>query len=318
MRPVLLLAACFPGQGSQSVGMLDAFAATYPEVRETFEEASEALGRDLWALVSGGPKEALDQTENTQPAMLVAGISVWRVWQAQGGAAPALMAGHSLGEYAALVAAGSLSLADAVRLAAERARLMQAAVPVGQGAMAAVLGLTDAQVIAVCAEAAQGAVVEAVNFNAPGQVVIAGEAAAVGRAVTAAKAAGAKRSLLLPVSVPSHCALMRPAATLLAARLEAVDLRLPEVPVLHNVDAAAADSVAALRARLCEQLYRPVRWVETVQAMGAVGVALAIEFGPGKVLTGLNKRCDKNITTLPVFDPETLTAALEATADAQG
>jgi len=317
MRPVLSFAACFPGQGSQSVGMLDAFAATYPEVRETFAEASEAFGLDLWALVSGGPKESLDQTENTQPAMLVAEISVWRVWQAQGGAAPALMAGHSLGEYAALVAAGSLSLVDGVRLAAERARLMQAAVPVGQGAMAAVLGLTDAQVMTACAEAAQGGVVEAVNFNAPGQVVIAGDVAAVGRAVIAAKAAGAKRSLLLPVSVPSHCALMRPAATLLAARLEAVDLRLPEVPVLHNVDAAAADSVAALRERLCEQLYRPVRWVETVQAMGAAGVSLAIEFGPGKVLTGLNKRCDKNITTLPVFDPETLTAALEATADAQ-
>lgn len=312
------LAACFPGQGSQSVGMLDALAYAFPLVRETFEEASEALERDLWSLITEGPKEALDQTENTQPAMLAAGIAVWRVWLAQGGAAPILMAGHSLGEYAALVAAGSLSLAEGVRLAAARARFMQAAVPVGQGAMAALLGLDDGQVIALCAEQAQGAVLEAVNFNAPGQVVIAGESSAVTRATAAAKAAGAKRALVLPVSVPSHCALMRPAADQLAQRLADFDLHLPQVPVLHNVDVAAAGSLALLRARLCEQLYRPVRWVETVQAMGAAGVRIVIESGPGKVLTGLNKRIDKTITTLPVFDPETLAAALEATAHAQG
>jgi [acyl-carrier-protein] S-malonyltransferase len=311
-------AACFPGQGSQSVGMLNALAAAYPLVRDTFVEASEALGRDLWELVCYGPPEALDQTENTQPAMLAAGVAVWRVWRAQGGPAPRLMAGHSLGEYAALVAAEALSLADGVRLAADRARYMQAAVPAGQGAMAAILGLSDAQVIAVCAQQSQGAVVEAVNFNAPSQVVIAGETAAVERATMAAKAAGAKRALILAVSVPSHCALMRPAAESLAQRLGEQQLRLPQVPVLHNVDVAVADGLAALRERLCEQLCRPVRWVETVQAMGAAGIRLVIEFGPGKVLTGLNKRCDKTMTTLPVFDPETLTAALEATVHAQG
>ncbi|WP_295438047.1 ACP S-malonyltransferase [uncultured Thiodictyon sp.] len=315
------LAACFPGQGSQSVGMLEGLAAAFPLVRDTFAEASQALGRDLWTLVSVGPKEALDQTENTQPAMLVAGVAVWRVWRAQGGPAATIMAGHSLGEYAALVAADVLSLADGVRLAADRARFMQAAVPAGQGAMAAVLGLTDAQVIALCAEQAQGAVLEAVNFNGPGQVVIAGESAAVARATAAAKAAGAKRALLLPVSVPSHCALMRPAAIDLAEALSALDLRVPRVPVLHNVDVTSADSVAALTTRLCRQLYQPVRWVETVQTMAAGGVRLAIEFGPGKVLTGLNKRIDKTMITLPVCDPETLdqalAAALETTAHAQ-
>jgi [acyl-carrier-protein] S-malonyltransferase len=300
--------------------MLEALAAAFPLVRDTFSEASQALGRDLWTLVSVGPKEALDQTENTQPAMLVAGVAVWRVWQAQGGPDATVMAGHSLGEYAALVAADALSLADGVQLAADRARFMQAAVPAGQGAMAAVLGLTDAQVIALCAEQAQGAVLEAVNFNGPGQVVIAGESAAVARATAAAKAAGAKRALVLPVSVPSHCALMRPAAIELAEALSALDLHLPRVPVLHNVDVTAADSVAGLTTRLCRQLYQPVRWVETVQTMAAGGVRLAIEFGPGKVLTGLNKRIDKNMITLPVFDPDTLdqalTAALEATAHA--
>ena len=314
------LAACFPGQGSQSVGMLDGLAAAFPLVRDTFAEASQALGRDLWTLVSGGPKETLDQTENTQPAMLVAGVAAWRVWRAQGGPDATIMAGHSLGEYAALVAADVLSLADGVRLAAARARFMQAAVPAGQGAMAAVLGLSDAQVIALCAGQAQGAVLEAVNFNGPGQVVIAGESAAVARATAAARAAGAKRALLLPVSVPSHCALMRPAAIDLAEALSALDLRMPRVPVLHNVDVTSADSVAALTTRLCRQLYQPVRWVETVQTMAAGGVRLAIEFGPGKVLTGLNKRIDKTMITLPVFDPETLdqalTAALETTAHA--
>jgi [acyl-carrier-protein] S-malonyltransferase len=301
--------------------MLEGLAAAFPLVRDTFAEASQALGRDLWTLVSVGPKEALDQTENTQPAMLVAGVAVWRVWRAQGGPAATIMAGHSLGEYAALVAADVLSLADGVRLAADRARFMQAAVPAGQGAMAAVLGLTDAQVIALCAEQAQGAVLEAVNFNGPGQVVIAGESAAVARATAAAKAAGAKRALLLPVSVPSHCALMRPAAIDLAEALSALDLRVPRVPVLHNVDVTSADSVAALTTRLCRQLYQPVRWVETVQTMAAGGVRLAIEFGPGKVLTGLNKRIDKTMITLPVCDPETLdqalAAALETTAHAQ-
>lgn len=306
------IAIFFPGQGSQSVGMLDALAAAYPSVGETFAEAGEALGRDLWSLVSEGPKEALDQTENTQPAMLAAGVAVWRVWREASGAPAAVMAGHSLGEYAALVAAGSLSLADGVRLAAERARLMQEAVPLGEGAMAAVLGLEDQQVVALCAAQAQGQVLEAVNFNAPGQVVIAGAAAAVERALVAAKAAGAKRALPLPVSVPSHCRLMVPASERLARRLLELDLRLPAVPVLHNVDVTAAEDLAGLRARLVSQLYRPVRWVATVQAVAASGVNLAIECGPGKVLAGLNKRIAKDLAIFPIYDPQTLESALEA------
>lgn len=310
------IAIFFPGQGSQSVGMLDALAAAYPSVGETFAEAGEALGRDLWSLVNAGPKEALDQTESTQPAMLAAGVAVWRVWQEAGGAPAALMAGHSLGEYAALVAGGSLSLADGVRLAAERARLMQEAVPLGQGAMAAVLGLEDHQVTALCAAQAQGQVLEAVNFNAPGQVVIAGATAAVERALIAAKAAGAKRALPLPVSVPSHCSLMIPVSQRLAARLREVALRLPAVPVLHNVDVAAAGDIAGLRDRLVRQLYRPVRWVETVQAVAAAGLTQAIECGPGKVLTGLNKRIAPGLATRPVYDPQTLDSALEALAHA--
>lgn len=312
------IAVFFPGQGSQSVGMLDALAASHPIVGETFAEAGEALGLDLWRLVSEGPKETLDQTENTQPAMLTADVAVWRVWLAAGGPGARIMAGHSLGEYAALVASGALDLADGVRLAAERGRLMQGAVPAGEGAMAAILGLEDERVIALCAEMAEGEVLEAVNFNAPGQVVIAGTAAAVQRGVAAAKAAGAKRALELPVSVPSHCALMRPAAERLAERLAAVSLRLPGVPVLHNVDVAASADLEGLRERLVAQLHRPVRWVETVRAVVGSGVGLAIESGPGKVIAGLNKRIDKNLNTLPVFDPESLDKALEAIAHARG
>ena len=312
------IACFFPGQGSQSVGMLDALDAAWPQVRETFAEASDALGRDLWALVAEGPKEDLDRTENTQPAMLAAGVAVWRVWRAAGGPEARVMAGHSLGEYAALVAAGSLSLADGIRLAAERARFMQEAVPVGEGAMAAVLGLEDDQVVALCESQAQGQVLEAVNFNSPGQVVIAGQTAAVERAVAASKAAGAKRALILPVSVPSHCALMRPAAERLAERLQTLDLALPQVPIIHNVDAQAATDLVGLRERLVAQLYRPVRWVETVSSIAEGGTTLAIECGPGKVLAGLNKRIHKNLTTLPVFDPSSLAAALEATAHAKG
>ncbi len=312
------LAVFFPGQGSQSVGMLDALAADWPQVRETFDEASQALDRDLWGLASSGPKEALDQTQNTQPVMLAADIAVWRVWQESGGAPAAVMAGHSLGEYAALVAAGALSLGDAIRLAADRARLMQEAVPAGAGAMAAVLGLDDQQVMALCAQQAEGEVLEAVNFNSPGQVVIAGQASAVERAVGAARAAGAKRALVLPVSVPSHCALMRSAAERLAERLAGVDLRALRVPVLHNVDVTAAEDLSGVRERLVAQLYRPVRWVETVQAVAASGLTLAIECGPGRVLAGLNKRIDKNLTTLPVTDPESLRSALEAIGNARG
>ncbi|WP_093033796.1 ACP S-malonyltransferase [Thiocapsa roseopersicina] len=312
-----MIAAFFPGQGSQSIGMLDALAESYPEVRRTFDEASDALGFDLWRLVHEGPKEDLDLTRNTQPVMLSAGIAVWRAWLQAGGPPASMMAGHSLGEYSALVAAGALSFADGVRLAAERARFMQEAVPAGEGAMAAVLGLGDAEVIALCAEQAQGAVLEAVNFNSPGQVVIAGEAAAVDRAIGAAKGAGAKRALTLPVSVPSHCALMRPAADRLAEQLATIEIRVPEVAVLHNASVQSAADSAALRDQLAQQLYRPVRWVETVRAVAAEGIRIAIECGPGKVLTGLNKRIDDNLTTLPVFDPKSLEAALEAIDNAE-
>ncbi|NEV60762.1 ACP S-malonyltransferase [Thiorhodococcus minor] len=310
------LAVFFPGQGSQSLGMLDALGETHPSVKQTFEEASDALGKDLWSLVSQGPKEDLDRTENTQPAMLAAGVAVWRVWQEAGGRPATQMAGHSLGEYAALVASGAMSFADGVRLAADRARFMQAAVPEGEGAMAAILGLADDQVVSICGEQAQGEVLSAVNFNSPGQVVIAGSAGAVARAIDAAKAAGAKRALPLPVSVPSHCALMKPAAEQLAERLADVALALPSVPVIHNVSVTAADSVETLRDMLVQQLYSPVRWVETVEGVASQGVATALECGPGKVLAGLCKRIAKDMTTLPVFDPKTLEAAIEATAHA--
>lgn len=312
MTTPLKLAVFFPGQGSQSVGMLDALADARPVVRETFEEASDVLGRDLWRLVHEGPKEALDETGNTQPAMLAAGVACWRVWQQAGGPAAGMMAGHSLGEYSALVAAGTIPFADGVALAADRARLMQEAVPLGTGSMAAILGLDDAQVIALCADQAEGAVLEAVNFNAPGQVVIAGERKAVERATVAAKAAGAKRAVVLPVSVPSHCALMRPAAERLAERIQGLALRLPDVPVIHNVDCTSADSVDGIRERLVAQLHSPVRWVETVAGVAAAGATLAIECGPGKVLTGLNKRITKDPATLPVLDPQTLDKALAA------
>ena len=306
------LAIVFPGQGSQSVGMLAGLAETHSVVRETFEEGSAALGLDLWSMSQEGPKEALDQTHNTQPALLCAGVAVWRVLEREGVPAPAVMAGHSLGEYTALVAAGALPLADAARLVATRGRLMQEAVPAGTGAMAAILGLDDARVIAVCEEAAQGEVVSAVNFNSPGQVVIAGHAAAVERAAGLAKAAGAKRALMLDVSVPSHCALMRPAAQRLAAVLEELSLDLPKVPVLHNVTVQAAADPAAIRRLLVEQLYSPVRWVETVQAMAALGVDTVIEAGPGKVLAGLIKRIDKSLNVLPVADPAGLETARES------
>ncbi|MFM1891459.1 MAG: [acyl-carrier-protein] S-malonyltransferase [Pseudomonadota bacterium] len=303
----------FPGQGSQSVGMLAALAAAHPEVQQTFAEAGEALQRDLWGLVQNGPEAELNRTENTQPAMLAAGIAVWRVWQAQGGAAPAFMAGHSLGEYTALVAAGALEFTAACRLVAERGRLMQEAVPAGTGAMAAVLGLDDGAVRELCAQAAAGEVVEAVNFNSPGQVVIAGHAAAVQRAVELAKSAGAKRALLLPVSVPSHCALMRPAADRLAEQLQHVDFAAPAVPVLHNVDVSQAGDGPAIRERLAQQLYSPVRWVDTVRAMADGGAELLIEAGPGKVLAGLTKRIDASLNALAVTDTAGLEKALEVT-----
>jgi [acyl-carrier-protein] S-malonyltransferase len=296
--------------------MLAELADAYPQVRTTFNEASDVLGRDLWSLATEGPAEHLDQTENTQPAMLAAGVAVWRCWQAQCGTMPAAMAGHSLGEYTALVCAGALSFEDGVGLVAERARVMQDAVPAGEGTMAAILGLENDQIIALCAEQAQGEVVEAVNFNAPRQVVIAGDRAAVERGIAAAKAAGAKRAVLLPVSVPSHCSLMRGSAERLAERLAATPMRMPSVPVLHNVSVSIAEGLDELRRLLGRQLYSPVRWVETVCALRAKGIGVAVEAGPGKVLTGLGRRIDPAIKTWPVFDPEGLAQALEVTADA--
>ncbi len=310
------IAFVFPGQGSQSVGMLQALAADYPQVADTFREASDILGKDLWALVSAGPKEDLDRTENTQPAMLAAGVAVWRVWNACEGRRPGFMAGHSLGEFTALVCSGAMEYSDAVRLVAARGRFMQEAVPAGTGAMAAILGLSDEQVRSLCAGVAGGDVVEAVNFNSPGQVVIAGDAPAVGRAIEAAKAAGAKRALPLPVSVPSHCALMRPAAERLRSELNGVRIKTPEIPVLHNVTAGPASDPDQIRDLLTQQLYSPVRWVEIVQALAAQGVDLLVEAGPGKVLAGLSKRIDKQLESLAVFDPPGLAGALEATKHA--
>ncbi len=304
----------FPGQGSQSVGMLKELAEAHPEVGQTFAEASEALDEDLWAIVQNGPAEKLNSTEITQPAMLSAGIAVWRVWQASGGPAPAVMAGHSLGEYSALVAAGSLEFDHAVRLVAERGRLMQEAVPADRGAMAAILGLDDEAVIRICADAAGDEVVEAVNFNSPGQVVVAGHKNAVERAVALASERGARRAVMLPVSVPSHCALMKPAAEKLAAILEDIPVQAPSIPVINNVDVAAPSDPDAIRDALVRQLHSPVRWVETIRKMRAEGVETLVDCGPGKVLVGLNKRIERRMPALPVYDPDTLAAALEAVA----
>ncbi|MHB0981903.1 MAG: ACP S-malonyltransferase [Thiobacillus sp.] len=303
------LAFVFPGQGSQSVGMMQGWGDR-AEVRNTFAEASDALGQDLWALVADGPADLLNQTVNTQPAMLAADVAVWRVWRAAGGATPALLAGHSLGEYAALVAAGALNFADAIRLVRFRAEAMQAAVPEGVGAMAAILGLDDDAVRAVCSEAAMGEVVEAVNLNSPGQVVIAGNKAAVERAMALAKEKGAKRALPLPVSVPSHSSLMLPAAEKLLAHLQRVAIAAPAIPVLHNTDVQSHNEADAIRAALAKQLHTPVRWVETVQALKAAGIGRVIECGPGKVLAGLAKRIDDSLPAAALVDEASLAAAL--------
>lgn len=305
-------AVVFPGQGSQSVGMLAELAETQPLVKQTFQEASDALGYDLWSLTQDGPADELNKTHITQPAMLTGGVALWRVWQSRVTSAPAAMAGHSLGEYSALVAAGSLSLADAVNLVADRGRFMQEAVPAGVGAMAAILGLDDAQVIAVCESAAAGEVVTAVNFNSPGQVVIAGHAAAVERAVEAAKEAGAKRALMLPVSVPSHCSLMMPAAEQLAERLAAITIHAPSIPVLNNVDVKAEIDPAAIREALKRQLFCPVRWVDTIHALGQQGISQLVECGPGKVLAGLNKRINREMTAYGTSDLASFDKAVQA------
>ncbi|NOY63128.1 MAG: ACP S-malonyltransferase [Gammaproteobacteria bacterium] len=304
------LAFIFPGQGSQSVGMLGELAADFPLVQQTFVEASDALDYDLWALVQEGPKEALDSTDKTQPAMLAAGVAVWRVWLAEGGVRADVMAGHSLGEYSALVCAGAIELADAIALVAQRGHFMQAAVPAGEGAMAAILGLDDAAVAAVCVAAAGGDVLQPVNFNSPGQVVIAGSAAAVERALDSAKTAGAKRALKLPVSVPSHCDLMKPAAEQLSAQLRDVKITSPTVPVVNNVEAALNSDPEAIREALIQQLYRPVRWVDVIRVMASHGVERVVECGPGKVLAGLNRRIERSMVAQPVFDRASLVKAL--------
>lgn len=308
------LAFVFPGQGSQSLGMLAELGAQQSVIVDTFAEASSALGYDLCALTQNGPEEQLNQTDKTQPAILAASVAIWRLWLAEGGAQPAFVAGHSLGEYSALVAAGSLPFADAVKLVELRGQLMQQAVPAGQGGMAAILGLDDADVLAACAEASQGDVVSAVNFNAPGQVVIAGSAAAVERAIEACKAKGAKRAMALPVSVPSHCDLMRPAAERFAASVEAIAWQASQIPLVQNVSAAVVADLDALKRDLLAQLYSPVRWVESMVALGERGVTSLVECGPGKVLSGLNKRCVKGINTYNLDTPEAFAAARAALA----
>jgi [acyl-carrier-protein] S-malonyltransferase len=307
------LAIVFPGQGSQAVGMMAGYAE-HPQVRDTFVEASQVLGQDLWALVHDGPAEVLNQTVNTQPVMLTADVAVYRAWRAAGGAEALVMAGHSLGEYAALVAAGAIAFADALPLVRFRAQAMQDAVPQGVGAMAAIMGLDDEGVVAACAEAAQMQSVEAVNFNAPGQVVIAGHKEAVERAIVAAKARGAKRGLLLPVSAPFHSKLLQPAAKRLAAYLAEVPVRVANVGVLHNVDVARAATPEAIRAALARQAASPVRWVETIQAFVAQGVTRIIECGPGTVLTGLARRIAPDVEILPLNDANAIAAAIIATA----
>ncbi len=305
------LAFVFPGQGSQSVGMLAELGEKYSVVRETFAQASEVLAFDLWELVQQGPEAELNDTANTQPAMLAAGVAIWRLWQEMGGERPVLMAGHSLGEYTALVSAGALDFQEAVGLVRDRGRYMQEAVGPGEGAMAAILGLDDETVIALCKQAARGEAVAAVNFNSPGQVVIAGTSAAVERAVALAKEEGAKRAIVLPVSVPSHCELMGDAAKRLEKRLDEVTLRSPAIPVINNVDVREEQTPTAIRSALVRQLYSPVRWVEIVRYLSAQGVDRLVECGPGKVLAGLNRRIDRGMTVFPVFDEGSLQNAIE-------
>lgn len=293
----------FPGQGSQSVGMLADLYAAYPIVQQTFSEASEALGYDLWAVVESDSEGRLNKTEVTQPAILTASVAIFRVLASQDNyQAPSVMAGHSLGEYSALVCAGAVDFADAVKLVALRGEAMQAAVPEGTGAMAAVIGLDDAAIALACEQSAANEVVAPVNYNSPGQVVIAGNKAAVERASEACKAAGAKRVLPLPVSVPSHCALMQPAAKVLAEALKTVAVKVPTIPVIHNVNVNVAGTAEEIREALVEQLYSPVRWTETVQHMATMGITNLYEVGPGKVLTGLTKRIDKAITGQSLSD----------------
>jgi [acyl-carrier-protein] S-malonyltransferase len=305
------IAFVFPGQGSQAVGMLSELAASYPIVEQVFAQASDVLGFDLWKMVQQGPVEELNETHNTQPAMLAAGVAVWNVWTEQTDIKPAWMAGHSLGEYTALVCSGALNFADAVKLVEQRGRLMQEAVPAGVGAMAAIVGLEDHQVVNICTTVAENEVVAAVNFNAPGQVVIAGHVAAVERAMVAAKAAGAKLAVKLPVSVPSHCLLMAEAAEKLNSKLQEVAIAMPNVTLIHNVDVAAHSAAEVIRNALREQLFKPVRWVDSIKFMHDQGVTTFVEVGPGKVLMGLNKRIAKGANHLTMYDTDSLNKVLE-------
>ena len=305
----------FPGQGSQSVGMMTAYGES-AVIRETFAEASAALGEDLWEMVADGPAERLALTVNTQPLMLTAGVAVYREWIARGGATPSLVAGHSLGEYSALVAAGALDFQDAVKLVRLRAQAMQEAVPQGEGAMAALLGLDEAQAVEACAEAAQGEVVSAANLNSPGQIVIAGARAAVERAIVAAKARGAKRGVLLPVSAPFHCALMKPAADRLAQRLADIEVRVPSIAVLNNVDVAVEDQPERIKDALVRQAYSPVRWIETVREIARRGSTHVFECGPGKVLAGMTKRIEGSLQGGAIADAASLADILQITGAA--
>lgn len=304
------LAFIFPGQGSQSVGMLASFAEN-PTVQRTFEEASSALGYDLWELCQNGPAEELNKTEKTQPALLTASVALWRLWCEQNGSKPEYLAGHSLGEYSALVCADVLSLADAVKLVEARGQFMQQAVPAGTGKMAAIIGLDDALIQQACEESAEGDVVSPVNYNSPGQVVIAGSAAAVERAMTACKDKGAKRALPLPVSVPSHCALMEPAADQLAKKLTALSLNVPQISVVNNVDVSLESESEAIKQALIRQLHNPVRWTETIEKLKQSGVTDLVECGPGNVLSGLNKRISRDLKSHGINDVDKLSETVE-------
>lgn len=304
------LAFIFPGQGSQKVGMLAAAAEAHPSVGQTFEEASDALDYDLWELVQNGEQEALNMTETTQPALLTASVALWRSWRAAGGPIPARMAGHSLGEFSALVCAGSLAFPDAVRLVRERGAAMQSAVPVGEGAMAAIIGLEDAAIDRACQEAGTAGTVAAVNYNSPGQVVIAGHAAAVEAAIALCKDAGAKRAMPLPVSAPFHTSLMRPAGERLEEVLQSVHVSAPDIPVVHNVHAREETDPQRIRELLVEQIYSPVLWTSCVKTMIDGGVLKLVECGPGKVLAGLNRRIDKSLASYNIEEPADLEAAL--------
>lgn len=316
------LAFVFPGQGSQSVGMLNDLAASHPEVKHVFERASNALDRNLWSIVANGPEDDLNQTHNTQPAMLAAGYAVWEIWCKQSSIRPAWSAGHSLGEYTALVCSEAISFEDGIKLVALRGNLMQEAVPKGVGAMAAILGLEDHEVVKICSEASGSEnletgevnteIVSAANFNSPGQVVIAGTAAAVEKAINAAKEAGAKRAVLLPVSVPSHCALMKSAAETLGEHLQGIPMKRPNVTLIHNVDVLAHSAPDVIRNALKEQMYRPVRWVDTIKFMHDQGVTRYVECGPGKVLSGLNKRIIKDANHFTMFDTESINKVMES------